>query len=170
MYRISFKIKAEEDRSASFNAGKASNPWNSYSGYNGISLGTNEVEFVFSFHMNDPTDMAARLVFDLGKSSSGVVVSEVKVEHLAFEITALQEVLFRPKVKYYPNPVSTILHIDRLDRYRHVELFDMNGRSVTQINLHPTSISMDMQDYPSGIYILRLFGNGIEDRIKIIKE
>ncbi len=170
MYRISFKIQAEEDRSASFNAGKASNPWNSYSGYSGISLSINEAEFVFSFTMNDSTDLVARLVFDLGKSTSGVTISEVKIEKLAFELTALQETAFRPKVKYYPNPVSTVLHIDEFNRYQLAELFDMNGRILTQMDLHASSTSFNMESYPAGIYILRLVRNRIEDRIKIIKE
>lgn len=169
MYRISFKVKAAANRSASFNAGKASDPWNTYSGYNGFSVGADEASFVFSFTMNDASDPAARLVFDLGKNITGVTISQIKVEKLEFEITAISEPDLKSKVTFYPNPVSSILHIEELNRYRIVELYDLNGRSVAHFNITPTSTTLNLGSYPDGIYVLRLSGNGMDDRIKIMK-
>jgi endoglucanase len=169
MYRISFKIKADANRSASFNAGKASDPWNSYSGYNGISLGTEEASFVFSFTMNDASDPEARLVFDLGKNIAGITVSEIKVEKLNFVISAIHEPTFKSQVTCYPNPVSSILHIQELGRYRKAEIYDLNGRSLAHFDLKPTSTTLNLSSYSDGMYILELSGNGLDDRIKIMK-
>ena len=63
MYRISFKAQATANRTATFYAGKASDPWNAYSGYNGISIGTTEASYTFSFTMNNPTDPALETCF-----------------------------------------------------------------------------------------------------------
>lgn len=172
MYRISFKAKAEANRSASFNAGKASNPWNSYSGYNGISITTAESEYVFSFTMSDATDLAARLVFDLGKDITAVAVSDVKVEKLSFTstITAVDEPFNQHPIKYYPNPVSSVLQIPEMDHYEVVSVHDISGRTMTKLNVNPTKFFIDMNDYPRGIYLINLSGNGLHDHIKIMKE
>ena len=170
MYRISFKAKAAANRSATFYAGKASDPWNAYSGYNGISIGVDEANFVFSFTMTDPSDPAARLVFDLGKNATGVTISEVKVEKLEFVITAINKPVLKPKVIFYPNPVSSALHIEELGRYRFAELYDLKGRTMARLDVMTTTSTINMEGIPQGIYILRLSGNGLDDRIKIMKE
>ncbi len=170
MYRVSFKARVTTNRSATFYIGRASNPWNAYSGYNGINLGVDEANFVFSFTMNDPSDPMARLVFDLGKNVAGVIISEVKVEKLKFVITAIDKFKLKSKIRFYPNPVSSTLHIDDLNRYRFVEIYDLNGRPVAHFDVKPTSSSLQMDTYPQGIYVIRLLGDGLDDRIKIIKE
>jgi endoglucanase len=172
MYRISFKARAEENRSATFYAGKASDPWNAYSGYNGVSIGTSEASFAFSFTMTNATDPAARLVFDLGKSTTNISVYDIKVEQLSFEgpITSLQkELLLTPKLNFYPNPVHSILHIDGLHKYQIAELLDMNGRVVSAFTVTPTTTGINMGNIPQGIYVVRLSGNGLHDRLKVLK-
>lgn len=172
MYRISFKAIADESRSVTFYAGKASDPWNAYSGYNGITIGTGASNFVFSFTMTNPTDPAARLVFDLGKSTTNISVYDIKVEQLSFEapVTALQEPQLTQKVTFYPNPVGSILHISELHRYRLVELLDMKGRVVSVFAVTPAISSIPMGNLPRGIYLLKLSGNGFDDRLKVLKE
>lgn len=168
MYRVSFSIQATTNRSATFYAGKASDPWNAYSGYNGISLTDLESSFVFSFTMSEPTDNAARLVFDLGKSAVGVSLSNIKVEKVSFVVTALAEAIER-KVRFYPNPVENMLHVDHLDDYSYVELIDQQGRVNGAYHPNLNETSLDMSRLASGLYIVRLVGDGMEDRIKVMK-
>ena len=170
MYRISFKAKADAGRSASFYVGKASDPWNAYGGYNGVSIGVDEVNFVFTFTMTNPSDPSARLVFDLGKNTTGVTVSEIRVEELEFVITSVSEPELKPKVRFYPNPVSTFLYVEDLERYQTVDLYDLNGRIMTSFDLNSATSSINMESFPQGIYLLRLSGNGHDDRVKIMKE
>jgi len=170
MYRISFKVKAAANRSATFYAGKASDPWNAYSGYNGISISTDEASFVFSFTMTNPSDPAARLVFDLGKNTNGVILSEVKVEELQFVVTAIHELELIPKITLYPNPVISALNIEELGRYRLVEIFDLNGRPMARFDVKPSSSTINLEGIPKGIYLIRFTGNGLELIDKIAKE
>ena len=169
MYRISFKAQALSDRSATFYAGKASDPWNAYSGYNGISIGTAESNFVFSFTMTNPTDPEARLVFDLGKSTTGVTISEIKVEELNFVITAIGEQIVSPKVAFYPNPVSSILNVNASKQFQSLELYDLSGRVMARFDVNSTATMINMAGFANGIYLLRLTGKGLDSMIKIIK-
>lgn len=170
MYRISFKASATADRSGSFYAGKDSDPWNAYSGYNGISISTVEKEFSFSFTMTNPTDLASRLVFDLGTNVTGVTITEIKVEELEFVITALDEEVSDPRLVAYPNPVTSFLYSNELRRYRRVEVFDLHGRLWASFDLTPHTTSIDLGGATQGLYVLRLTGNGMSDHIKIVKQ
>lgn len=171
MYRISFKAQAEADRSATFYAGRASDPWNSYSGYNGVSISTAETTFSVSFTMNDPTDLAARLVFDLGTNASNVSITEVKVEELELVVTAVDEerpMSRRPRV--YPNPVATELLCDDFSQYRKAQVFDMRGQLITDFDITPHTTSISFQGFTQGLYILKLTGIAGTDYIRIMRE
>ena len=170
LYRISFKAQAAASRSATFYAGKASDPWNAYSGYNGISMTTLETSFTFSFTMTNPTDPAARLVFDLGLNVTGVMITEVKVEELNFLVTAVNEEVSRSKIIVYPNPVASFLYSKELVRYRFAELYDLKGQLWATFDIQQDTTRISLEEIPQGLYLLRLTGNGLDDRIKIMKE
>jgi hypothetical protein len=172
LYRISFKAQANENRSATYYAGKASDPWNAYSGYNGISIGTTEADYTSTFTMTSPTDPVARLVFDLGKSTAGISITEVKVERLEFEeeeevVTATDLFQVDAGLLFYPNPVSSTLYIEHFEAYQLAELYDMQGRSVASYDMKE---SLDISGLPKGIYLLKLSGNGSVNCLKVIKD
>lgn len=169
MYRISFKAQATGDCGATYYAGRASDPWNAYSGYNGISLTTSEIAFSSSFTMNDPTDLAARLVFDLGQNTAGVSITEVKVEELQFLVTAVDEESRRKPI-LYPNPITSELYCDDFVRYRQAHVYDMRGRLIAARDITPTTASINLEDIPSGLYVLRLSGRAGDDYIRIVKK
>ncbi|HEY8513857.1 MAG TPA: cellulase family glycosylhydrolase [Cyclobacteriaceae bacterium] len=169
LYRISFKAQATEGRSATYYAGKASDPWNAYSGYNGVSLTPSEKTFSSTFTMNDPTDLVARLVFDLGQNTAGVSITEVKVEELQLVITAVHNETHK-KPGVYPNPVVKDLFSDDFSRYREAQVYDMRGRLVVNFPISPTTTSINFEDVPRGSYILKLSGRVGEDYIRIVKQ
>jgi len=170
MYRISFKAQATANRSVTFYAGKASDPWNAYSGYATLSVGTNEDEYALTFMMTSASDPAARLVFDLGKSSIGIVVSSVKVEELQFLITTIEETPASSTITIYPNPVSTFFHIKDLAQFDQINLFDLKGQSMTPLDVDLAASSINIERFPKGIYLLRLSENGRIHSAKIAKE
>lgn len=170
LYRISFKAQATADRSATFYAGKASDPWNAYSGYNGISIASTESSFTFSFTMTSPTDLSSRLVFDLGNSTAGVKVWDVNVEELTFVVTAVENGATPSGSVAYPNPVHTLLYISEPDRYQSAAVYDLTGRLLLQINITTDRGTINLEGIPQGMYILRLKGMVKHDQIKIFKE
>jgi endoglucanase len=169
-YRISFKAQAAANRSATFYAGKASDPWNAYSGYNGISIGTTESLYSFSFMMNNPTDPAARLVFDLGTNNTNVSVTEIKVEEITTTVTSIEEPAVPTTPSAYPNPVTSMLYIDKLDSYKEATVRDVRGQSLLRIAISPGTAAINFENVSSGFYVLILSGNGRHDHLKIVKE
>jgi aryl-phospho-beta-D-glucosidase BglC (GH1 family) len=166
-YRISFKAKAAGNRTTTFYAGKASDPWNAYSGYNGVSIGTSEAAFSFSFLMSSATDPAARLVFDLGNNVTDVTIAEVKVEEIQFGITTGTEEE-NTSVIVYPNPVGSTLYIEGSD-YKHADLFDLRGRRVSQFALSETG-TINLETIQPGFYLIWFRGRECNKLIKIVKE
>jgi endoglucanase len=169
-YRISFKAQAAANRSATFYAGKASDPWNAYSGYNSISVGTTESFYTFSFMMNNPTDPAARLVFDFGTNLTNVSVTEIKVEELTTTITAIEEPTGSGAPLAYPNPVASMLYIDNLDSYTDASVTDMRGQRLLRVVISPGTKTVNFESVAPGFYVLVLSGNGRHDHLKVIKE
>ena len=169
-YRISFKAQAAANRSATFYAGKASDPWNAYSGYNGISIGATENFYAYSFVMNNPTDPAARLVFDFGTNIIGVSITEIKVEELTTAITSVEERPDPITPWAYPNPVKSILYVDNLDSYKEATVRDMRGQKLRHFVISPGMSTLDLENVAPGFYVLSLSGNGRHDYVKVVKE
>ncbi len=171
-YRISFKALATPARGVTFYAGKASDPWNAYSGYNGATLNTEEVTYSSSFTMTSLTDLAGRLVFDLGTSATGITITSVTVEeiHLSGIPTATEETNHLSDILYYPNPVHSLLYIKGSKKYKSAELYDAYGKRWNQFELLPETTILNVETIPSGFYIIRLTGNKSNRVIKIVKE
>ena len=156
LYQVSFKMSATAARSATFYAGKNSNPWNAYSSYAGISVMPQEKVFYTSFNMTEPSDEQARLVFDLGKSTEGVRISDLVVEEINLLTSADTSRL--PGIIVYPNPVTDRLYLKNLPVGAELIIYDLHGKVVGTANTRLTenSLSVDMSGYAKGVYFLSL--------------
>lgn len=168
-YRLSFTAQSATDRAITFYAGKASSPWNAYSGYNGVGITTEEKTYTFTFKMTGATDPSARLVFDLGTSTSGISISEVKVEVLSFSITPVSPEVSRYQPRIYPNPVTSTLTLENIRNYHTAALFDMSGRMHATYRIASELQQLDVAQLPPGMYILLLSGNP-SARVRVVKE
>ncbi|NJN26779.1 MAG: cellulase family glycosylhydrolase [Cyclobacteriaceae bacterium] len=171
MYQISFKARAASSRSMTAYAGKASAPWKAYSTYTGMGIGMDMERYSYIFTMNDESDPNARLVFDIGQSDADVTIADIKVEHISLEspITALQEPEMIPKTSFYPNPVISNVHIESVHHFRYIAIFDLKGREVGRFAVNSNHAEINMQNLPGGIYVVKLSGNGYEERFKVVK-
>jgi beta-glucanase (GH16 family) len=80
LYVVSFDAYAAAPRQISALVGRNSSPWTVYSGSQIISLTTTKTTYTYSFIMDYPTDTQARLGFDIGGSSIGVVFDNVMLQ------------------------------------------------------------------------------------------
>jgi hypothetical protein len=92
------------------------------------------------------------------------------VEELNFLVTAVNEEVSRSKIIVYPNPVASFLYSKELVRYRLAELYDLKGQLRATFDIQPDTTRISLEEIPQGLYLLRLTGNGLDDRIKIMKE
>ncbi len=68
------------------------------------------------------------------------------------------------RITVYPNPCSDRIYVN-LDEIQKVELYNMNGRLLELIQPDDTHFMLDMQQYPAGMYLLKV-GNGVQKIMK----
>ncbi|PLX20470.1 MAG: hypothetical protein C0599_09030 [Salinivirgaceae bacterium] len=66
----------------------------------------------------------------------------------------------------YPNPVKTELMIETVKQGKTYELYDFNGTLKKKGDMKTNKVSIDMSDYASGTYILRINGTKTHKIIK----
>ncbi|MBK9421892.1 MAG: T9SS type A sorting domain-containing protein [Flavobacteriales bacterium] len=71
----------------------------------------------------------------------------------------VDEPLSENTISVYPNPVRHVLHvdIDRPETGQRLELRDMAGKLVLQETVQSTMTDLNMEEYASGLYHLRVF-------------
>ena len=94
-----------------------------------------------------------------------------------FEITTLGVDNFASitvEMKVYPNPTSSILFLNFADfakRSSSYELFDTSGKMIRNAKIQSKESQIDLQQSPSGIYILKVSAeNVVLKTFKIIKK
>lgn len=69
-----------------------------------------------------------------------------------------------PQVFAYPNPCNGTLYIINENSDR-VELYNMNGKLLEVVENGDTQVTLNMQSYPAGLYLLKV-GNGVQKILK----
>ena len=69
-----------------------------------------------------------------------------------------------PQVFAYPNPCTSTLYIINENAER-IELYNLNGKLLEVVNDGDTHVNLSMQDYPAGLYLLKV-GNGVQKILK----
>ncbi|MCZ2100883.1 MAG: T9SS type A sorting domain-containing protein [Chitinophagales bacterium] len=70
-------------------------------------------------------------------------------------------------LKLYPNPTTGIVTIETLDTSAKVDIYDLNGSLVQSV--HNVTLEVNIDNLPSGIYILNIMNYQINERHRIIK-
>ncbi len=154
-YRLSFKVKADSERSITSYVGQQNSPWTAYSGYNGISVTDTFAVFSYVFDMTTNDD-AARIVFDLGKSAADLTFEYILLESVVLEQPSAIRLLNNVKSKIYPNPVNDKLFIDNRDDFQELAIVNANGLMVKRQKLTPFQNAIQLNNLPSGIYFVLL--------------
>ena len=68
------------------------------------------------------------------------------------------------RVYAYPNPCTGTLYINN-EKAERVALYDINGKLLEAIENCDTRVTLDMQAYPAGLYLLKV-GNGVQKILK----
>jgi endoglucanase len=166
-YRVSFTAKASVSRSIVAYTGKSVDPWSAYSDYNSFVIPVSDATLSYTFVMTGTTDSNARLVFDLGKSASTLILYDIKIEEIRI-VTGLTPV-GKAVLKWYPNPVKNDLILENVPSIMPVAVFDLNGRIRFTKVLTPGSNRIGMNGLTSGIYLV-LVGSGSDSySFKIVK-
>lgn len=89
-YTVSFKARSSVARSIAVAGNQNISPWVTY-GKDTIAINTKMTSYSFNFTMKEPTDLNARIEFDLGGVASDIWIDDVSVREVA--PTAIQKKL-----------------------------------------------------------------------------
>ena len=75
------------------------------------------------------------------------------------------------KVMAYPNPTSGIVHVQTEGQSMvEVQVFDLFGKMLFQQSIGETEFSVDLSNYSSGTYLLRIISNEGVETVKVVRE
>ena len=69
----------------------------------------------------------------------------------------------------YPNPTSSFIKINHAEKIDHIEIADLTGKVLLNMNYNIDS-GIELTDFPSGVYLLKCFGNNFSSTYKIFKQ
>jgi len=166
-YRVTFTTKSSADRTASVYVGMPVSPWSAFSGYNSVSMATAETTSTFTFEMKSSSTTNARLVFDLGKSTTAFSVYDIVIEEIRVLNTPVEDSGYR--LQWYPNPFREELIIDQVPSYSDFALYDLTGRIAITGKLMPGRNRVDTGSLRNGMWIVSVRSGKEQKNFSIIK-
>jgi aryl-phospho-beta-D-glucosidase BglC (GH1 family) len=168
-YRFSFKAKSNSERSLSAYIGKSVDPWTSYSGYSSVTV--TDTFKIFTFVFDQATnDNTARMVFDLGKSTAGFTVTELKLEEVVLQWPTSAETIQDYKTTVYPNPATDKVYINNLDGFQEYSILNMQGEVLKNGNLNSHQNQVNIESCASGMYFMILTNGNKRQSVKLVKK
>jgi endoglucanase len=179
-YQVTVRASATNPSAVTCYIAKASAPYNSYSGFTSFNIGSAEKEYSYTFIMNEPTDNAARMSFDLGLSISKITINSVKIEEIldtdkpknpVIDPVLAEEIILEASVKIAPNPVIDKVEISFDRGIEQVDLVDVRGKLIgtNKVKNSGNSVSLNMKNLNSGQYVLLFYSAKRVFAKKIIK-
>lgn len=75
-----------------------------------------------------------------------------------------------PGIRLYPNPATTTLNLGNLQQNAQISIFSMDGKLVKQQNITTSESTIDIEDFPKGVYLLKVNNKEINMVQKFIKQ
>lgn len=179
-YTVAFDAYAAAPREISPLVGKNGDPWTVYSGERTISISTTRETYTFSFVMEQPTDSAARVGFDLGGDPNDVFIDNVSIDEgeVAIHVPRREATRGGPftVLQNHPNPFwseTTIRYILHSPAQVQLQILDIHGRVTgTLVDEYQAAgeyhIQWQVDDLPGGVYFYQLQSGGYAENGKLI--
>ncbi len=165
-YLIEYDAWSENDRSITVGAAMNKSPWTGYSSFQAI-LAKQKQSFSHMFRMNNVTDNAARVSFDIGKSTDDIFIDNIVISEVTVQSSKSAEI---NSLIVYPNPFKNHIYITGCPENLKYSIYDLNGHSLTKGNTTGSNDIIDLSELKTGTYFFRTTDiNQIVLNYKIIK-
>lgn len=74
------------------------------------------------------------------------------------------------KISMYPNPVSSSLSINSVEKLDAISIYNVIGQEVLNLKVNDTNTIINVSNFENGIYIIKTFSEGKVSTTKFIKE
>jgi hypothetical protein len=162
-YILEMDARADSARIIEINMSQNAEPWNNYSRTGAIYLTDQYKHFRFSFTMEDPTDLRARMLINGGGSDVNFEVKNISLTEL--DLSVVEKGEYNPgSLICYPNPSSRSMTISFwLDRPSRIDIYllSMKGQLIKSLQLDRLpegkhEVPFNVRDISGGTYIMRL--------------
>ncbi len=76
----------------------------------------------------------------------------------------------RANFNYYPNPVKNVLTVDAASIMENIEIFDITGKRIKILKPNNTQIQINLENVPTGVYLMKVEINGNVENFKVVKD
>jgi hypothetical protein len=166
-YEVQVSAKAGENYPISVYAGMNKDPWSSYSGYSGFGLTSEFKLFTVSFQMQGTSDTQARLVIDMGKSTSAVTIDEISLYETSL-VTGNPE-LTKDEAFFYPNPTTGTISFINGGFNNWVSVYSISGALLLKKELPTGNKQINLESFPHGQYIVHWQNGQLTQAGKVVK-
>jgi hypothetical protein len=134
---------------------------------------SNEAAGTAALDLNNTYDKAS-IFFHFGSDGAGVGVDSVYYwDEVRFgadtsgtdNIKDLQDLGLR----YYPNPVSSQLHLEASSMIKEVRVLNLMGREILRQEIQAMQTDLDLSALPAGVYLVNLTIGNSRGTIKVVK-
>jgi hypothetical protein len=94
-------------------------------------------------------------VYEDCESESAIDINNPENDYVTITVTGIDENVM---ATIYPNPVKSTLTIEQTGM-KHISMFNLVGQTVYESNTSDEVVNIDMNDYPRGIYVVRVNNN-----------
>ncbi|WP_395050734.1 family 16 glycosylhydrolase [Flavobacterium sp.] len=140
---------------------------------NGVLKGTTtQLNFTVTGLAKGSTNTVNLSAIDAAGNESVKAVLTVKTNRTGLKIasTTIEKEDISEGIVAYPNPVKDILNLKYLPTDSVVEVYDINGKLMTQCFLLKNDGSINLSGLSTGIYTLKINSNGAISSLKVLKK
>ncbi len=168
-YRVTFRVRADEERWVTAFAAASVSPWGPYGDYHSFIIGTTMKDYSYTFDMTTSDDNG-RIKFDLGNNASDLYFDSIVLEEILESTNTSIKQINDINSTVYPNPSQGFLYVNNQDEFEEMFVANVVGQIVKQVKINRDLNKLSLEDLPTGIYLITLFNQNIKHTYKIIKK
>ncbi len=85
-------------------------------------------------------------------------------------VTLSADTIERKSLKFYPNPVTSVLQISYNNLISSIEIYNILGQLLIRETLNSTNVSIEMTDLASSIYLVKIKSENQTGEFKVVKQ
>ncbi|MDD2984352.1 MAG: GEVED domain-containing protein [Crocinitomicaceae bacterium] len=114
---------------------------------------------------------ASYLAIETGSYAVEVTVNGCTVTSDCFDVATLGvKSIDVANLNFYPNPVLDALTVTYTKAITGIQLYDMTGRLIKNINTNANEVTVDMSEMPTAIYIVKVIAENTTSEFRVFKD
>jgi hypothetical protein len=111
------------------------------------------------------------LATELGSYAVQVTLNGCTVTSACFDVTTLGvKSIDVANLNFYPNPVTDALTVTYTKTITGVQVYDMTGRLIKNVETNANEVSVDMSEMPTSIYIIKVIAENTTSEFRVFKD